>query len=165
VNAQSDSTWDMIPGVRVGPLRFGQPRSEVRSILGAPNRVFKKVPFADNTTDAYTELGLHVFYDPDDRLESVDAFAPAPIRFDGIQLVGVPAEAIAEAMAERGYGRGSYDFPEACFSLYVVDEIAESANIFRKGADDITDPNSQRSRARRAAETWRRERESRRERL
>ena len=168
MNQEVPLTWEILPQLGVGVVRFGQTRCEVRSLLGEPSRVFRK-GFADALTDAYNGLGMHFFYDPEDRLESVRASKPAAIRFEGLPLLGLPADEILSALAKRAYEHGgyvneSYVFENAGFSLYVVEGTVEAVEIFARGCHDTTNPKSQKSRALRAAEEWRRKREqSRRE--
>jgi len=156
MNPEFNLTMDIIPHVGIGVLQFGRTRSDMRLLLGEPSKVFKKAPFADTLTDAYVHLGMHLFYDLKDCLESIDVFSPAILRFDGILLLGVPAKDIACEMMQRGYRNDSYVFEEAGFSLFVRDDIVESVTVFRKDCHDITDSNSQRSRVLKAAENWRR---------
>jgi hypothetical protein len=158
MSSRTESSWEIHPYVGIGILRFGQTRSEVRSLIGNPSKSFKKVPFAENEADAYNSLGFHLYYDTDDRLESVDAWGPSPICFDGIKLVDVPVDSLARELAERGFEHHSYWFDRAGFSLYVVDEVAKCATVFARGYYDMTNTNSAVNRVARAAEAWRKSR-------
>lgn len=55
--------WAIRPLESVGPVNFGMPRAEVRRAVGAPFREFVKSPNrSPNTTDAFEELLVHVYY-------------------------------------------------------------------------------------------------------
>jgi len=56
---------------RVGEIRFGVAREDVRKILGSYSE-FKKSKFSKNTTDDFKFC--HAFYDIQDKLEAVEFF-------------------------------------------------------------------------------------------
>jgi hypothetical protein len=153
-----EGIWEIVPYTRVGPLRFGEPRSEVRGRFGPPSKVFKKVPFADNDTDAFDQVCIHAYYDLTDLLESIDAWGASLIQFDGLPLLGAKVDEITAELARRGYSHCDYLFERAGFSLYVIDGDVRGVSVFARGYFDTSDPNSAVNRAQRAAEAWRRER-------
>ncbi|MCP1476525.1 hypothetical protein ABIA54_004629 [Pseudomonas sp. EB276 TE3739] len=58
----------------VGPLNGKLSRGQVRDILGAGFEVFWKTTNSLNTTDAYMQLDLHVYYDERDMVKGVEFF-------------------------------------------------------------------------------------------
>ena len=150
MNTEAPLTWDILPHLGVGVVRFGQTRSEVRSLLGDPSRVFRK-GFADTLTDAYMGLGMHFFYDPEDRLESVGSSRQPLFASRGCRFWAFRPTTLCRR-AQRGYKRGGYEdepyvFENAGFSLYVVEGVVKAVEVFARGCHDTTNPNSQRSRA------------------
>src|SRR5437899_12990923 len=81
----------------LGDVRFGMRRGDARALLGQEFRSFKKTPLADRLTDAYTQFGLHLYYDGQDRLEFVEAFQPCVPIFRGVELLG-PRKVVLEAL-------------------------------------------------------------------
>lgn len=148
--------WEIHPFVGVGPICFGQSRDEVLSLLGSPSRTFKKVPFAVTETDAFNEIGLHVYYDSTFHVESIDALVSSGLCFESVVLLNRPVEAVVSEMTFRGYTNESLTFNEIGISLYDVDGIVKCVTIFPKGYFDLSNPDSAASRARAAAAAWRR---------
>lgn len=56
----------------VGPLNGTLPRGQVRDILGPGFEVFWKTTGSLNTTDAYIQLDLHVYYDEQNMVKGVE---------------------------------------------------------------------------------------------
>jgi hypothetical protein len=73
----------------------------MRAVLGIAFKEFRKTPSAPNSTDAYAELGLHLYYDAADRLEFIEAFKPSEPRFQSVKLLG-PREAVVQRLLEAG---------------------------------------------------------------
>lgn len=93
---------DIRPFVSIGELRFGESRDNVRGQLGGTFVTFRKGG-GKSSTDAYNELGLHLYFDANDKLEFVEAFSPAEIYIFGIALLGRDQEKVGELLAVRGY--------------------------------------------------------------
>ena len=62
-------------------VKFGMTRTEVRDILGSPERELKKSKLSKVTTDDYNLF--HIFYDNNDRFEAVEFFDKVEIIIDG----------------------------------------------------------------------------------
>ena len=150
-----ECSWEIHPHRGVGVLTFGQSRSEMRTLLGPPTRSFRKVPFAVTDTDAFNSLGLHVYYDPDYRVESVDAFEPSTVSLDGIAFVARPVDEVVREMEAKGFRHNSLTFEDAGIALFEEDGIVRCVTIFPRGYFDLNDPNSPASRALAAARAWR----------
>src|SRR6266480_1366133 len=121
----------------LGDLRFGMSRRDVRTLLGQEFRSFKKTPLADSLTDAYTQFGLHLYYDGQDRLELVEAFQPCVPIFRGVELLG-PRKVVLEGLREAGVGSPRRDadgelFHDLGFGLYSPGDMVEGVSVYRKG--------------------------------
>ena len=143
--------WTIRPLDGVGALKFGLLRSEARLLLGPPTTTFRKGPFESNDADAYDTLGLHLNFDPADRLESVDAWGPSTIRFDDLPLLNVDADKLIQELQRRGFEHEDYIFHELGFALSVADGLVRGVSVFRSGQYDLNNPDSAASRANRAA--------------
>jgi hypothetical protein len=133
--------WEIHPFEGIGPIRFGMARSQVRSILGNDFKVFKKGPFAANTTDAYGEHGLHFFYDTADQLECIDAFAKCPIYYRNVRLLNGPAGDILRELSELALSPREDEYGGLCFDsggfvLSLSDDRVEAVTVYRKGYYD-----------------------------
>jgi hypothetical protein len=78
------------PYVGVGPIRFGMTRDEVRRIVGRPVKPFLKGPSSVIPTDAFDDVGLHVYYKEGDLCEAVEMFLAADPTFKGQRLIERP---------------------------------------------------------------------------
>jgi hypothetical protein len=64
----------------VGLIRFGMMREDVRGVLGKPSATFYKGLSTESPTDAYDDLGLHVYYNhPSGCCEALEFFEPAQL--------------------------------------------------------------------------------------
>jgi hypothetical protein len=131
---------EVTPFISVGSLRFGATREDIRAQLGARFESFKKSPNS-NETDAYDELGLHLYYDRDNRLEYVEAFEPAEPEYAGIVFVGRAFEDVRNDLTEAGYAcsfmdAASVKCDDAGIALYISDGIVEGAGVYRRGYFD-----------------------------
>jgi hypothetical protein len=128
--------WKITSFRSVGPVSFGQSRALVRSALGEKVRSFRKTE-GENETDAYDGLGIHLYYDENDRLEFVEAFAAAVIEFQNIRLIGRNAEQVTRDMQSLGYEGVSdevgYNYDEVGLGLTVDRGVVVGVAVFRKG--------------------------------
>ena len=70
--------YTVFPLIGFDDVKFGMSRSEVRNILGSPEKEFKKSKFSKNTTDDFGDF--HTFYNADDQFEAVEFFKEAEIQ-------------------------------------------------------------------------------------
>jgi hypothetical protein len=122
--------------IGVGELRFGDSRLNVRAILGPHYHSFRKAPGA-NETDAYDKLGLHLYYDENDCLEFVEAFAPSSLTFIGISLLGRQMSDVENDLKAIGHYSRRDDVGLQCDSagigLYAPTGIVDGVAVFRRG--------------------------------
>ena len=126
---------DVKPFLGVGKVRFGETRQETRQTLGSQFSSFRKSPGA-NETDAFDELGLHVYYDSEDRVNFVEAFEPAPIRYEGILLLGRSLQSVDEDMRTLGCCPRPFDlgldYETAGLSLFAPNDTIEGVGVFSR---------------------------------
>jgi hypothetical protein len=87
---------NIIPYIGVGPIRFGMSRNEVRQMVGHPAKPFLKGPDAIIPTDAFDDIGLHVFYKKDDTCEAIEMFLAADPTFEGKHLIERPFDRVLD---------------------------------------------------------------------
>jgi hypothetical protein len=129
--------WEIIPYSGVGSLRFGLSRSEARSLLEGTPSTFRQGPYAISDTDAYEELGLHLYYDSDDLLRCIMAFGAGPIHYESIMLLKRPLEEVVEDLARLGlsprYDDEGYWFHDVGFVVYSPESTVEAVTVYRRG--------------------------------
>jgi hypothetical protein len=149
-----DSNWQIRPFLGIGPISFGQPRSEVLALLGPPSKTFKSVPFATTETDWFAELGVKVFYDPSYCVETVDVIGPSTACLGPIVFLGRNVAEVRNQLGELGYQDDSLTFHEAGIALFEEDGLVTSVTVFPRGCFDLSNPDSPLSRANAAAARW-----------
>jgi hypothetical protein len=80
--------YEIIPLRSAGNLRFGLPRLDVRSALGAQFRSLKRTPSAA-PCDQFPALGLFAYYDGRENLNAVEFGKPADPVWNGHHLLRV----------------------------------------------------------------------------
>lgn len=129
-------TWKITPYESVGPVQLGQRRNEIRRQLGPGFTSFAK-DVGETETDAYDELGIHLYYDDEDRLELVEAFEPASVSLKGIALLCREFEQVEHDLARQGYkGKPTdvgYRYNDAGIALTLQGSTIEGVAVFQKG--------------------------------
>ena len=87
----------------VGPLNGKLPRAQVHDILGAGFEVFWKTADSLNTTDAYFQLDLHVYYDARDMVKGVEFFERSTVSWSGHKLVGETSTDVLALFRRHGF--------------------------------------------------------------
>jgi hypothetical protein len=130
---------EIVPFVAIGELRFGETRQAIRQRLGGNSQSFSKSE-GENETDAYDELGLHLYFDNEDRLEFVEAFEPAIPTFQGFVLLGRDLDEVEIELSAIGYGSVRDDvglkFDGAGIALFAPARVVEGIAVFRRGYYD-----------------------------
>lgn len=78
------------PDRRIGPVRIGMTRAEIRAVLAGPVDVFRRNAFADTETDYFTSIGIQVDYDQRGICNLITATEEAEPRYENNLLVGIP---------------------------------------------------------------------------
>ncbi len=133
---------EILPFQGLGPLRLSQPRAEIRALLDVAYKTITKGHEKGRRReteliDAYYDLGFHLYYDNDDRLEFIEAFSPCEPIFKGIQFLGRDIDDAVNEMDEAGYDYlevdTGCDFIELGFVLYAPLGTVEGVSVYRKG--------------------------------
>lgn len=130
---------DIIPFTSVGELNFGDNREVARNKLAAGFTTFEK-GVGENPTDAFDDLGLHLYYDDDGLLEFVESFLPARVSFRSIEFLGRNIEDVLNDMRMAGFlaedADVGVDFTDVGILLTVQDGLVDGTAIHRKGYYD-----------------------------
>lgn len=123
------------PFVGLGWLRFGQPRQETRRLLNDSPASFLKA--ASKVVDEYRNIGLHLYFDAEEKLEFIEAFAPSNPTYLDLSLLGRNAESVRSDLAALGVScntdEAGFDCPEAGFGATSDDEVVVGVAVFRRG--------------------------------
>ncbi len=132
--------WEIMQYTGIGPLRFGFSRSSVRAELGDDFSEFRKSVDSINSTDEYSRLGMHLYYDSNNKLEFIECFSPCPIHYRGVSLLGKEFEVVLKELEDLGLSARHDDyvcyFDDVGFALYVSGEVVDGASVYRKGYYD-----------------------------
>jgi hypothetical protein len=127
---------EILPFTSFGSLKFGDPRQVARQKLASPFSTFRKAG-SQIDTDAFDDIGLHLYYDTNDCLEFVEAFDPADVDFRGIRFLGRELDAITSDMKALGFSATAadvgIDFNEAGIVVTAPSGIVEGVGAHRKG--------------------------------
>lgn len=116
--------WIATPQVEINGIKFGMPRSEVRTVLGGKYKEFKKSRFSKNTTD---DFGVcHVFYTPDDKCEAVEVFSGCEVSVNGTVIFPSDISAVKELIDDLEEDTGSYISKKMSIGIYAPEGRPES---------------------------------------
>ena len=120
-------------------LAFGDVRKDARDKLNAKFSTFEKVA-GENETDAFDDIGLHLYYDDDGQLEFVEGFEPVDITFRGIRFLNRDVTSVVQDMNAIGFNQtrsnDAVKFPDVGIALYAPSGIVEGVAAHRKGYYD-----------------------------
>ncbi|WP_432968801.1 hypothetical protein [Dactylosporangium sp. CA-233914] len=91
--------WWVAPGLGIGPLRFGTPRSRLRAALG-PARPFRRDPASPDLTDVFAG-GVELTCSPQEGLYLIEIADPIGVHHLGVPLAGRSADVVAALRAAR----------------------------------------------------------------
>jgi hypothetical protein len=127
--------WHIAPFVGIGWLRFGQERSETQSLLGEEPETFYKASRA--LVDEYRGRGLHLYFDQQNRLEFIEAFAPCNPTYEGVPLLGRELESVRRDLEAIGIrcevDEIGLECAEIGVGLTVGDALVNGVAIYRRG--------------------------------
>lgn len=133
----------IIPKVSVGPIVLGQNREEVRVAAKSPVSPFRKTPESTVLTDAFDELGFHVFYDKKDRCVAVELWEESDPVLDDVHIFAMsPKEATtwlsqrdpdmsSDNVSATSYNVGISIYSEA--GINSENEMLDSVLVFSEG--------------------------------
>ncbi len=125
---------NIIPFKKVGMLEFGMEREKIRKFLGPNYVTFKKSLWELNTTDDYSELGLHLYYTEDDKLEFIEMFPPAQPIFNEVNLFEVAMKEAVNLLLRFDNNpeidKSSYIFHKVGIAFYIQSSTIEAVSAF-----------------------------------
>ena len=130
------SDWQIRPFLAVGPVAFGSTRGSVRQQLNEEPRVVVKNP-GERPMEQYPSAGLQAHYDKLDRLELVEFYPNASVKFDGVELLGRDLDDVRHDLATRGLsprddGLGDIVYDSHGFGLYIEGDAIASVSVFSR---------------------------------
>jgi hypothetical protein len=110
-----------------------------RQKLASPYATFQKVA-GENETDAFDQLGLHLYYSDSGELEFVEAWGPAKVAFRGVSFLGKDLGSVISDMQSLGFNATQadvgVDFRKAGIALTAPSGVVEGVAAYRKGYYD-----------------------------
>jgi hypothetical protein len=132
-------TMEITPFEGVGTIRFGDSRQQVRNSINHRYESFRK-DVGEDETDAFDEIGVHVYYDDQGRVEFIEAFSPASLTLHGLPLMGRPIGDVEDELRALGYSSRQTDvgleYTDAGIALTAAEGIIEGVGVFRRGYYD-----------------------------
>ena len=72
--------WNLNPTQKIGNLKFGLHRKDIRSIINKQFKEYKKSQLSENTTDDY--IDFQIFYNKDDSFVAIEIFDNIELTID-----------------------------------------------------------------------------------
>jgi hypothetical protein len=130
----------------ISNLVFGMTPDQVRATLGNDFQSYQKTPTSAMPTDAFDQLGIHVFYKTPGHCEAIELFAPADPTLQGKPLIGQPFSVVRDrvqaldssveidetGLISQKLGIGLY----APFAADTPEDPVESVIVFEQGYYD-----------------------------
>ena len=129
----------------VGQIRFGMTREKVRSLLGEPSATFYKGLNTQSPTDAYDNIGIHIYYHhPSGYCQALEFFEPAQLLLKEKQLFELPFVNLREWLLSQDSELEIDDEGLTCFKyglgIYAPD-WKEDSNLTAQGILVFNDRN------------------------
>lgn len=128
--------WEINPFIGIGVLTFGMLRKEVHSHIGSNFTTFLRYGTV-SVTEAFSELGLHLDYDSDERLTFIETFPPCVPTYRGVYFFDRDIQLVLANLQDLGYQstyeHQGYTFETLSFVLYVPFEKIEAVSVYSKG--------------------------------
>jgi hypothetical protein len=95
---------EIFPNRGAGALTFGMSKSDVRRVLGEPNKEFVRSQYSACVEWDYQSLGINVIFDRSGACAGVMFTRPSDPRLDGFSLLGTGAAKAWSAVRRRDAG-------------------------------------------------------------
>jgi hypothetical protein len=127
-------TWEIVPGVGVGPLRFGMARVELHRRLGRYS-AFRR-GYSSGLTDQFPDHGLLMLTCDAAGLWMVEVAEPEQVTYRGVPLAG-PALDVVEHLRAIGVDpqpdEETWTFADGAVALWVPDSDVDGVTVFAPG--------------------------------
>lgn len=142
-----DVKLEIEPYQGIAGVKFGMSRGQVRHALNSSVQAFKKLPTDELDTDAFDDLGMHVYYKNPDVCEAIELFTPANPTIQGQVLMGKPFGEMREwflsvdpqieiddtGLTSFQLGIGLY----VPFASQILEDFVAGVIVFERGYYDI----------------------------
>lgn len=85
----------------IDSIEFGMTPEQVRGLLGAEFKSFKRTPTAGFPSDYFPALGVFAYYDQSGALEAIELASPATPLLDGVNLLGIGFDDLKTTLRAR----------------------------------------------------------------
>lgn len=130
---------EIIPFRSIGSINFGDSKHVARQRFHSVPTEFQK-DVDEESTDAYDDYGLHLYYDCHQRVEFVEAFSPADPIFRNVKFIGRKLNEVVSDLSRLGFSSESSEMgcmmPEAGLAVIAPTGIVEGVSVFREGYFD-----------------------------
>jgi len=89
---QESKNFELIPNKGIGNISLNSSRDQVNKSLKTKATVFKKTKNSENTTDAFDDIGVHVYYDKNNKVKAIEAFSESRVILDKKYIFKTPAK-------------------------------------------------------------------------
>ncbi|WP_432216884.1 hypothetical protein ACREYJ_15720 [Pseudomonas kribbensis] len=136
--------FDLLGPRDLGPIRAGMTRNDSRSALESPFDEFLKSPDSSIPTDAYDDLGLHVYFDNALMVVGVEFLKWAQFAWRGQRLAGEKVLVVQQFLIEQGeflvFNNSGFNVARLGLRFYApemgeVDAIVEAVYVDFTGVD------------------------------
>jgi hypothetical protein len=133
-----NTSFEIVPGERVGEFKLGMTRGDVARVLGFEPPRIRLTPFSKTEVDNLRDVGLFLEYDEKDHLIAVDVRSPVGAAWDGFDLMHSSLETTLAMLRKRGYDvedlAGSYLVDEVGVAVYAPLGRTEGVRVYSASA-------------------------------
>ena len=127
---------EIVPFRSFGSIQFGERKHIVRQRFQSLPTEFQK-DANEESTDAYDDYGLHLYYDCHQRVEFVEAFAPADPTLRHVNFIGRTLDEVVSDLLRIGFSSETSEMGcmvhEAGLAVIAPMGFVEGVSVFRKG--------------------------------
>lgn len=125
-------TYNFIPYTSVGPIKFGEPRNDVRIALG-DYKEYKKNKFSENTLDDFGSC--QVFYNKQNQVEAIELYRNSELIFKGVNLFSLNESQLVAIVNDPDAQKDEYSitFPSIGMSITLIDKEPDSILLYERG--------------------------------
>lgn len=137
-----NETLEIVPGRSIGPFQLKMTRKDVWSLFRYPIRSFYKTPMCEQRTDSYELLGVHLYYDQNETVQSIESFFPVKYnrvrhRLDGNLIDGFTVGQLREicALIDSSVVENDYGFSIPGLNVFASDyrgdqSVADAISVY-----------------------------------
>lgn len=127
---------EIVPFRSIGSIQFGESKHIVRQRLQSLPSEFQK-DVNEESTDTYDDCGVHLYYDCQQRIEFVEAFAPADPTLINVIFIGSTLDEVVSDLLRIGFSSETSEMGcmvhEAGLAVITPMGFVEGVSVFRNG--------------------------------